>query len=441
MKSSIAPNMAGLTEPLPQALKAPRHVRRAGWTLFLLYLLNTLLVLDKIVFTVLLEPIKREFGLSDFSLGLLTGAGYAVCLGIASLPLGLLVDRGNRRNIAAVCLAFWSGMTALCGMATSFPTLLAARLGVGLGEAGGGPASLSMIADLFEHRRRATAMAIFSLGSPTAALINLTINTQVAHAYGWRAALLANSVPGLLLALALWLMIREPERETSVSSASVEKNGLRATYAYIARTRSLRLVLGGGAIAYTVVAGMSAFNFSFLVRVHHIDLHTMGPVLGIAIAAAGMFGLFFSGRFADLLAQRDERWRVWIMALTTFASIPFGLGAFLSSSVGVSIACTAGLAATVTLWLAPGYALSQSLAPERMRGTIGAILFLLANVFGFGLGPPLIGLLSDFYARIGVAEPLGTALITGLGANALAGMLFLFAARHLRTDLVAAATN
>lgn len=418
---------------------AARVSGQAWLTLFLLYLLNTMLVLDKIVFTVLLEPIKKEFHLSDLQLGLLAGSGYAVLFGIASIPFGILADRKNRRNLAAACLTFWSGMTALCGMATTFPLLLAARLGVGVGEAGGGPASLSIISDLFEHRRRATAMAIFALGSPTAGLINLTMNTRVAHDYGWRTALFANCTLGLLLAVAIWLFVREPARDVSVAARSRDADsGLKATLAHIRRTPSLKFMIGGGAIAYTVVAGMSAFNFSFLVRVHKVDLHEVGPTLGIAIASFGVVGLFGSGRLADVLARRDERWRAWVPALTTAASLPFGLGAFLTSNWTAAVLCTAGLAATATLWLAPGYALSQSLAPERMRGKVGAILFLLANLVGFGIGPPAIGLLSDFYAGRGVELPLRWALITGLCVNVLAALMFLRAARTVREDLARA---
>ncbi|WP_083942755.1 spinster family MFS transporter [Sphingomonas soli] len=420
------------------SIKAPvAPVSRQAWlTLFLLYLLNTMLVLDKIVFTVLMEPLKNEFDLSDLQLGLVTGAGYAVFFGLASIPFGILADRYNRRNLAASCLTFWSAMTALCGAATTFPALLAARLGVGVGEAGGGPASLSMISDLFEHRRRATAMAIFSLGSPTAALINLTMNTKVAHDYGWRTALYANCVIGLVLAFVIWLAVKEPKRAPLPADAS-GKSGttLKATLKHIWATPSLRMMICGGAIAYTVVAGMSAFNFSYLVRVHKVDLHEVGPVLGIAISVAGVIGLFTSGRLADVLARRDERWRAWVPAITTLASIPFGMGAFLTSSWTVAVLCTAGLAATVTLWLAPGYALTQSLAPERMRGKIGAILFLLANLVGFGIGPPVVGMLSDLYASNGFAVPLRWALITGLFVNSISALLFLLAARTVREDL------
>lgn len=424
------------------ALSAAR-IQRGGASprlaLLFLFLLNTLLVLDKIVFTVLLEPIKKEFGLDDFRLGLLAGAVYAVCLGIASVPFGVLADRGNRRNLAAGCLAFWSVMTALCGMAQSFTMLLLARLGVGVGEAGGGPASLSMIADLYEHRRRATAMAIFSLGTPMAALINLTVNTQIAHAYGWRAALLAASVPGLLLAVAIRLWMAEPVR--NVGAQRGDAPPIATTLRYVLRQRSLVFLLAGGMCAYIVLAGVSSWNFSFLVRRHHVKLNEVGPLLGVTIASAGLIGLYASGRLADLLSRRDERWRTRVMATTTAASVAFGVGAFTVPDWHAAVACTAGLAACASLWLAPGYALSQSLVPERMRGTVGAILFMLANVVGYGLGPPLVGFLSDRFAAAGAASPLQNALIAVVTLNLLSAALFLFGGRTLRRDLITAGTE
>lgn len=409
-------------------------VSRPGMALFLLYLLNALLVLDKIVFTVLLEPIKEEFQLDDFRLGLLAGAVYALCLGVASLPFGILADRGNRRNIAAGCLAAWSAMTALCGMAQNFTMLLLARLGVGIGEAGGGPASLSLIADLYEHRRRATAMAIFSLGTPTAALINLSLITQVAHIWGWRGALLAASVPGFIVAVAIFLLMPEPRR---ASPAARTRSSLRDVGRHIAATPSLAFLLAGAMCAYVVLAGVSSWNFSFLVRTHHVKLNEVGPLLGVSIAGAGMVGLYASGRLADILADRDERWRTRVMAITICGSVGCGWGAFNVADWHWAVAFTAGLAACSSLWLAPGFALSQSLVPPSMRGTIGAVMFMLANVVGYGLGPPLVGALSDGFAAAAGADALRLALSLTVTANLLSAALFLLAGRTLRRDLAA----
>ncbi|CCA90041.1 MFS transporter [Novosphingobium sp. PP1Y] len=423
-----------MTTPMSATVPAPK-AWKPYLALFSLYLLNTLLVLDKIVFTILVEPVKAEFGLDDFQVGLLTGSVYAVCLGVASLPLGMLVDRSSRRNIAAGCLAFWSAMTALCGMAQSYTTLLAARLGVGIGEAGGGPASLSMIADLFDHRRRATAMAIFALGTPTAGLLNLTINTNLAHTYGWRFALFAASVPGLVLAITMRLFIAEPERATGTGGVPPKAASFSQTFHFIRTQRSLVHFLIGGAVAYIVLAGVSSWSFSFLIRVHHVKLHEVGPILGVAIAISGLFGLFLSGRLADVLSRRDERWRTWVMTITTLMSVCFGTATFSVGSWQAAVIGMAGFATTATLWLAPGYALSQSLVPARMRGMIGAIVFMLANVLGYGLGPALVGLLSDLLAPVYGTLAIRTALIGTVSLNLWAAFHFMLGARTLRADL------
>ncbi|HSX55571.1 MAG TPA: MFS transporter [Sphingomonas sp.] len=416
-----------------------RGTRNPAVILGILYLLNMLLVLDKVIFTVLLEPIKAEFRLSDLQLGFLTGSVYAVFMGIASLPMGLAADRYSRRGLAAGCLAAWSAMTAMCGMAQSYATLLLARLGVGVGEAGGGPVSLSIIAELYEHRRRATAMAIFALGTPTAALINLTLNTQIVHHFGWRVALFCAAVPGLLLALAIWLFVDEfgPVEASTKSREKVRKPPLRETAAFVLRQRSLVHLLIGAMTAFIVLAGVSSWNFSYLVREFKANLHEIGPYLGVSIAAASFVSMYLSARLADFLGQRDERWRGRVMAVTTAASVGFGVLTFTTDSLAVAIVGTAGIAAFATLWMAPAYALCQSLVPPQMRGTIGATMFLLANLVGYGIGPMLVGFLSDRFGALGFDNSLQVSIIVVLLANLLAAFHFLRVGVTLEQDLQA----
>jgi len=422
---------------------------RAAWTrrgtrspaaiLALLYVLNTLLVLDKIIFTVLLEPIKAEFRLSDLQLGLLAGSVYAVFMGLASLPMGLAADRVSRRGLAAGCLAAWSAMTAMCGMAPSYIALLLARLGVGIGEAGGGPVALSIISELYEHKRRATAMAIFSLGTPTAALINLTLNTQIVHLFGWRMALLFAAAPGLLLALAIWLFMDGFRPAAGIAGKAEPPPPLRETIDFARKQTSLVHLLAGAMIANIVLAGVSAWNFSYLVRAFAVDLHEIGPYLGVAISGAGLVSLYVAGRVADFLGRRDERWRCRVMAITTLGSVGFGILTFTTPSLTVAIIATAGLATCATLWLAPGYALCQSLVRPGMRGTIAAAMFLIANLVGYGIGPMLVGFLSDRFASLGFANSLQAAIIAVLLVNLLASCLFLRGGRTLDADLRTAA--
>src|SRR5512138_366139 len=235
----LDPRTAAADNSAVTSVAAPNA--RRYYLLGLLTLLNLLLVLDKIVLSILIEPIRAEFGLSDGQLGALMGLVYAIFMGAAGLPLGMLADRVNRRNLAAICVAAWSAMTLACAAAQNLWHLLLARIGVGVGEAGGGPTSMSMIADSFEPRRRATAMVVFATGTPLAGLVNRTFATQIAHLYGWRMTLVAAALPGFLLAVLLVLTVREPQRgRWEAARVATKAPPLRTTLAYVWRQRSLR---------------------------------------------------------------------------------------------------------------------------------------------------------------------------------------------------------
>lgn len=407
-----------------------------NYALFLLLMLNTLLLLDKIVFVILLEPIKLEFALSDMQLGVLTGLVYALLMGAAGLPFGMYADRTNRRNLAAACLAFWSGLTALCGVAQNYWQLLLARMGVGIGEAGGGPAALSIIADLFEHKKRATAMAVFTLGAPLAALINLTVGTHISHTYGWRATLLAASIPGIVLALVLVFTMREPERGQSDRAAKPKQAApLRDTWAFIRQQPALVHLLTAALLSYITLAGASTWTFSFLVRSHGVKLSEVGAQLGVAIFVAGIAGNYLSGVLADFMGQRDERWRLWIIGTGALVSVLLGFGWIWSSGWTATLLLVACFAAASTFWFAPAVGLCLSLVEVRMRATMSGILFLIANMIGYGLGPILTGKLSDLFAPAFGANSLRMALSCIVLVNLWAALHFFLAGRTIRACL------
>jgi sugar phosphate permease len=234
----------------------------------------------------------------------------------------------------------------------------------------------------------------------------------------------------------MWVLMAEPRRGAADQRQAAGKAPpVKTTVAFIWQQKSLVHLLAGAMIAYIVLAGVSSWNFSYLVRTHQVDLHEIGPYLGIGISSAGLFGLYATGRLSDFLARRDERWRCWIMAITILCSVGFGTVTFTTPSLPTAIATTAGLAACATLWLAPGYALTQSLVGVRMRGTVAAIVFLLANLVGYGVGPLAIGALSDLFLGMEVANPLQLAIITILFGNLWAAAHFAYAARSVRADL------
>jgi predicted MFS family arabinose efflux permease len=426
-----------------QAEGAP--VRASGgfyrwYFLFLLMTLNLMLIWDKVILTTLFEPIRREFNVSDSELGIIGGTVYAIFMGVAGLPLGILADRVNRRNLAAGCLLFWSAATAACGMAQNLPQLVMARLCVGVGEAGGGPSAISIIADLFERRRRATAMALFMFGASLAGLTNLTVTSAVSHDHGWRAALLVASVPGVVIALLLLLTVREPARGLSDHIVAPPKAPpLRETLRFIASQRSLMLVLLGSTLSYVTIAGMSSWTFSFIVRVHGVALKEIAFPLGIGFVCGGLIGNSLGGWLVDRMAQRDERWRLWIIAIGALCSVAVGATSVLVEDIRLFIVLTAAFAGLSIFWFGSASSLSQSLVEVRMRSTVGGIFFLLSNMVGYGLGPVIVGALSDMLQPSFGEQSLRYAMFGMVFVNCTAALAFYLASRTLRGDLTRAA--
>lgn len=409
------------------------------YVLGVLLALNVLLVLDKIVLTTLVEPIRAEFNLSDTQIGALMGLVYAMFMGLAGLPLGMLADRTSRRNLAAACITVWSLMTAACGMAQNLFQLILARIGVGIGEAGGGPAAVSMISDLFEPRRRATAMAVFAMGTQLAALVNLTIMTQVTHHFGWRVTLFAASVPGLVLALVMLLTVREPKRggvDGLVAASTAPP--LKQALGFIRRQNSLLHLLAGATIAYIIIGGMGSWHFTFLVRTHDLKLNEIGPWLGIGIAGVGIVTNLSSGFLADILGARDERRRVWVVAIGALAAMTVGAASILTDSPFWALVFVAIFAGVALFWFSIIAALTQALVEVRMRSTLAGLLFLLSNVIGYGLGPILIGMASDAIEPEFGPDSLRYAMLAVLMLNAWSALHFFLAGRSLRADMAKA---
>lgn len=406
------------------------------YLLGLLTTLNCLLVLDKIVLSILIEPIRAEFGLSDTQLGALMGLVYAVFMGTAGLPMGMLADRMSRKLLASICLAAWSAMTLVTAAAQNLWHLIACRIGVGIGEAGGGPASISMLADAFDSRRRATAMSIFATGTQLAALLNLTVVTQVSHVLGWRMALVVTAVPGFVVAALLHWTTREPVRAgTERRSPIPEPLPLRAALGRIWEQRSLRHLLAATALCYIVVAGMGSWHFSFLVRIHSLSLHEIGPILGIGMALMGVVSNVGAGVLSDRLGAHDERWRTRALSIGAAMIAAIGYGSLLTPVPRMAVALVILFGASVVFWFPTVASLSQDLVEPRLRSTVAGVLFLLANLVGYGLGPLLVGALSDLFAARQGEEALRYALVIVLSLLVWASLHFLRAGRCLRADL------
>jgi MFS family permease len=426
---SQSPSIA--TSPIADAAPITNGLR-AGM-LAILTLISVCSHLDRSIVALILEPIKHEFALSDAKLGLIAGLAFAVAHGLASIPLGRLADRLNRRNLIAGCLLLWSTMTALCGMAGSFVQLLLARAGVGAGEAGGQSSSFSLIGDLFPEKNRATALAIFGLSAPVGAMLAGVIGGPVTANFGWRTALVISGIPGLVMFAVLLLFGKEPPRERTAAGTLRAAQSLREVLRAIWRQRSLIHLIIGLTLVSFALTGINSFAVSFFIRYHGMQQHQVGALLGVAGAGSTLV-MLCSGILADRLGARDARWRLRLIYPVLLFNVVMLLLAF-SSSLMVALPTFLIAFLLGQVWTAPGLATVQSLVPSTMRGTTVAILFMCTNFIGFGLGPVTVGALSDHLAASFGTEGLRMALLLATPLNAWAALHFWLANRTLRADL------
>jgi MFS family permease len=414
------------------------YTRYALGLLLVVYVVN---FLDRQVVAILLQSIKRDLDLTDTQLGAFSGIAFAFLYSILGVPLARWADRGVRRSLIALALFVWSGMTALQGLATSFWWLLAARVGVGIGEAGCSPPAHSMIADLFAPARRATALSIYALGIPIGGAIGLAGGGWLLTSFDWRTALVVVGLPGLGLALLVRLTLREPTRgwwEGGVAAGEAPPRLVEVARVLRKQRSFLHLALAGALHAFYGY-GAGAFNPAFLERTHALSPLEIGVWLGAIAATTGAAGTFLGGFASDHLSARDLRWYAWLPALGSVAAVPFVLLFYLWPDGREALALAALPAILAGLYLGPTFAMTQALVPPRMRAQAAAVLLLILNLIGMGLGPQFVGLLSDLLApRLG-AESLRWALLGTVVAGALWSTVhYVLAARTLREDLRAA---
>jgi len=407
--------------------------RVAGYSLFMLTLVYAFNFVDRQILVILQESIKNDMGLSDAQLGLLSGFSFAVVYVIAGLPIAYWADRSNRRNIIAAALTVWSGMTALSGLAQNYSQLLLARIGVGIGEAGGSPPAHSMISDYYPPEKRGTALAIYSTGVHIGVVLGFIVGGFISQAYGWRVAFMAVGIPGVLFALVFFLTVKEPRRGRWESrTEAAYKPTMRETIQLLSSYRSFWYL--AAATGLTAFAGYGNGNFapSYLIRNHGFSVGEVGVVLAVFGGGGGLLGTFLGGFLADRLGVRDKRWYLWVPAIAGCLAVPLGFPYLLLDNTTVVIASMFLVSIT---YLGPCLAISHSLVPPAMRALTSAILFLVLNMIGLGLGPLTVGVLSDFYAGYFGDDSLRYAMLTVAVLSAPAIVLFFLAARHLPGDL------
>ena len=395
---------------------------------------------DRMILNVLLPSIKAEFGLSNTATGFLSGTGFAIFYATLGVPIAMLADRWSRRNIIAISMAIWSAMTVLCGMATSFSNLVFARIGVGVGEAGGSPPSHSIISDLFSLKNRATALSIYSMGIPVGLVLGLSVGGWLAETYGWRTAFYAVGIPGVILALLLMLTVREPARGASeVQMADGETPSLGTVVRFILGQRSLVQTFIGATL--TTIVGYAGVTYwpTFMVTTHGLPLAEMSMFLSLVFGLASGAGTLFGGTIVDFLSRWDVRWMPRTVAIALALSLPFAFAIYLTSNTAL-VYVLLGIPAFIgAVYLAPTFALTQSLVGVRMRALASGIMLFVINIIGYGLGPLLAGFITDLLEPKYGTHAIAYSLLIMSVFNAWAVIHYWRAGNGLKEDLERAA--
>lgn len=418
------------------------------YAMCLLLLTYTFNFLDRQVINILAEPIKRELALADWQLGAMTGLAFALLYSVLGIPIARRAEHGDRPKIIALAILVWSGFTMACGLVQSFPQLLLARFGVGVGEAGCTPPAHSLISDYMPRSRRASGLSFYAMGTPLGALLGMALGGLVADAYGWRAAFIAAGAPGLLLALLAATTLPEPRRR--LASFRPAGPSLMEACRELGSKRTFWLVAFAASLQAFFVYGQQAFVASFFFRAHARDLAGLAShyglkpagLLGIGLGAtgglAGVMGALIGGRICDAAVARDLRAQVLLPAGFAAAATPFFIWAMLARTAGQALVLLAVASFFNTAWFGPVYASVQGLARPQTRATAAAVLLFVINLIGLSLGPLCVGALSDLLSGAGLApaESLRWALIAGDGAVLVSIALFMLAASSVRGETV-----
>jgi len=419
-----------------------RAAASRAWTVTMLGVVAMLAAVDRNILSVLLVPIQKDLRVNDAAMGALSGTAMALVYATVALPMGRLADRVNRRNLLAGAIAAWSAATALCGVASGFFQLFLARIAVGAAEAAQPPATMSMIGDLYPAVRRGAAISVVIVGSTVGYSLGSFVAGVLNDHYGWRGAMMAVGLPGILVALLVRFTVPEPARgvQDGGAGAALPRDTLVQQLRQCARIRTFHPFVLGLVCMNMAFIGWLAWAPAFLMRVHHLSATQMSALFGIVVGGAALANMV-AGVLTDWLARRGARWRLYYCCAVIVLVAPALAASTLVESLGASIACllfytlVSGGLTTVTT------ATYVSLAPPTMRAFVTALMLFCTFVFGAGLGPLLFGLLNDVVSRTQGDEALRYSMLLGPALLMAAGVFYLFASRTVDADTAAAGAS
>jgi len=406
-----------------------------AWVLFILVVVYTFNFIDRQIVGILAIPIKADLGLTDTELGLMGGLAFALFYTGLAIPVAMLADRFSRTWIITAALATWSAMTAASGLATSFWQLFAARLGVGVGEAGGVAPAYSLISDFFPPEQRARALSVYSFGIPIGSAIGIVFGGVIASMINWRYAFFIVGVAGIVLAPIFRLTLKEPprgrfDRERSNRPAPGFKEILRV----LAHKPSFWLLAVGASCSSMMGYGVFFWLPSFFVRSYGVTLLDASLFYGAVLLVGGLAGIWAGGWLGDRFGHQNQAQYARIPAFAFLATVPFYVLAILSPTLAVSYLVLLVPTALGLVWLGPVISAVQHMVRPDMRATASAIFLFINNLIGIGLGTYAIGALSDTFASRFGDESLRYSILAGTGFYILAAVLFFQAARWMKKD-------
>jgi len=429
------------------AREAATTLAYRSYVLVVLVIVYTFNFIDRQIVGILAIPIKADLHLSDSQLGLMGGLAFALFYTFLGIPIARLADRVSRTGIMTAALALWSLMTALCGITQSFAQLFLARVGVGVGEAGGVAPAYSLICDYFPSKERARALSAYSFGIPIGSAVGIVLGGFITHLMSWRMAFFIVGLAGLLITPLLKLTVREPKRGGLDPAATPVASGSAAPTATASHAPSLLEVIAvllrkpsfwglsfGASSASMMGYGLFFWAPSFLVRSFHLSLLQASLTFGTLVLVGGLIGIWAGGVLADRYGGERRGMYALIPAIAFLTTIPFYVAGVLSTTLWISLAVLLVPTALGLVWLGPVLAAVQGVVPATMRATTSALFLFINNLIGIGLGTTLIGFVSDSMRIRYGAESLRYAILAGTGFYFVAAAFLLYASRHLRND-------
>ncbi len=404
--------------------RLPRWTGMQIWVLVLLVLVNISNYLDRGVIAILQEPIKADLKLADWQLGMISGPAFAILYSLVGIPAARIADKTNRITLLAIALTVWSGMTALCGMAGNYLHLVFARLGVGAGEGACTPVSHSLVSDTFPPQQRGMALAILTTSIPIAQLFAPLIGGVIAMTYGWRTAFFVVGLPGIVVAILLRLTLREPRNDPANMLVSRERAGsgrFLDDMRLLLANRAFVWLWFGATFLGQAIGATNVFTASYFLRQYHLTLAQVGAVTAVGLGVAGLVGTFVGGYLADRYAGVYGRSYPLICAIAATGAGCMFFVTFTRPDWQTAVVFLLLANIMNDLKNGPIYAAVQNLAPGHMRSTATAIIMVGVIVLGTGLGPLLVGVVSDIGAKGHFPDVYGPYLATCPGGKPLPG--------------------